>query len=63
MLVPTLYVCHQVEQSRREDERREAELWHMLRQDRSGARLESSSRKRRATGVTWLRTLLGRSGA
>jgi hypothetical protein len=62
MLVPTLYVCHQVERSRREDERREAALWRMLRQDRSGAGVESAPRKRWATRGTGVRALLGRSG-
>jgi hypothetical protein len=62
MLVPTLYVCHQVEQSRREDERREARLWRMLRQNRSGAGPKNTPSKRRAARGTGVRALLGRSG-
>ena len=33
MFVPTLYVCRQVEQARRQDEQRAARLWRMLRDE------------------------------
>jgi hypothetical protein len=62
MLVPTLYVCHQVERSRREDERLDAERWRMLCPARPSAHSERSVRERRVPRVIRLRTPLGRSG-
>jgi hypothetical protein len=62
MFVPTLYVCYQVEQSRRQDERRDAQLWRMLRQEHSSDRPRRALRKRRAIRASWVRSLLGSPG-
>jgi hypothetical protein len=62
MWIPTLYVCHQVEQSRRQDERREAGLWRLLRQGRPRRRLQRSLCKRRPRETRRIGGLLGDLG-
>ena len=62
MLVPTLYVCQQVEQSRRQKERHDARLWRMLRQERSSERSTTAPRERRVIRASWVRSLLGSPG-
>ena len=63
MLVPTLYVCQQVEQSRRREERRDARLWRLLRQAALPSRRSNAvPRRRRAPEANWVRRLLGSPG-
>lgn len=62
MLVPTLYVCQQVEQSRRREERRDARLWRLMRQEYPSGRSNAVPRRRRALEVNWVRRLLGSPG-
>jgi hypothetical protein len=62
MIVPTLYVCHRVEQERRADERREARLWRLLRRGLPEGRPREVLRERRVIRESWVRTLLGNPG-
>jgi hypothetical protein len=62
MMVPTLYVCQQVEESRRRDERRDAELWRMLRGKSRCGQARKALDKRPFAGVRWVRALLGSPG-
>jgi len=59
MLVPTLYVSHQVEELRRQDERRDAQLWRMLRGEGRRERSKRASNRRPSPTVQWVRQLLG----
>jgi hypothetical protein len=59
MIYPSLYTCHQIEQARREDERRDARLWRLLRQGRPGGCSRRVPRERRAIRESWVRSLLG----
>ena len=59
MLVPTLYVCHQVEQSRRQEERRDARLWRMLRSEPKRGPSRKTTKERPAARPKWVRVLLG----
>jgi hypothetical protein len=62
MWVPTLYVCHQVEQSRRQDERRKAGLWRLLRRGRASKLFQRPLRKRRSRETSRIGGLLGDLG-
>ena len=62
MLVPNLYLCHQVEQSRREDERRDAHLWRLLRGERKRERSTKETNERPPSRTKWVRELLGSPG-
>jgi hypothetical protein len=62
MLVPTLYVCHQVEELRRQDERRDAQLWRLLRGERGRTRSRKALRERPSSPAKWVWELLGSPG-
>ena len=62
MMFPTLYVCQQVEESRRADERRESSLWRLLHPASKPRRRSKVLKEPSAVRTTWAKDLLGNPG-